>query len=114
MYGGQNGTSESWSLQFPAMEPPVANSPKVRTPVSFGGPLTLIVFGGEAVEATAYFLKENEQIESNPRLAHWKVCFVMSCLKAVLRTGHVRFSLSVQSSLGHVHLSDVMILNKSS
>ncbi|VDN17725.1 unnamed protein product [Gongylonema pulchrum] len=76
---GQNGTSESWSLQFPATEPPAVSSPKAETPVSFGGPLTLIVFGGEAVEATAYFFEENEIFAPNPRFAHWKVCFVMCC-----------------------------------
>ncbi|VDN44766.1 unnamed protein product [Gongylonema pulchrum] len=76
MYGGLNGTSESWSLQFPATEPPVVHSPQAETSVSFGGPLTLIVFGGEAVEATAYFLKEEEEAGPNSSFAHWKVCFL--------------------------------------
>ncbi|VDK29143.1 unnamed protein product [Gongylonema pulchrum] len=73
MYGGRNGTNESWSLQFPATEPPVISSSKATAPVSFGGPLTMIIFGGEAVEATAYFLEADEEIEQNTYLAHWKV-----------------------------------------
>ncbi|VDK45454.1 unnamed protein product [Gongylonema pulchrum] len=95
MYGGRNGTNESWSLQLSATEPPAVNLSKVDAPVSFGGPLTLIVFGGEAVEATTYFLKKDEKIEPNPRLTHWKVCFVLCCSKTILRLGYVRSSLSV-------------------
>ncbi|VDN27615.1 unnamed protein product [Gongylonema pulchrum] len=60
----------SWSLTVTPN--PSTDKNQADLPLSYGGPLTLILFGGEALQATAYFCRDEKMLASDASFEHWK------------------------------------------